>query len=539
MASVKWTGGSHNELWGSAGNWSGGAVPGSSDSVTLGLTGTETVTLNLDVDISSLLLSTGGTVDLAGFTLQTAAGVTLADGADIAGHGALDIGGHLNGTGTILASGGTLVLDVNGTVASSIGVSIGSGADLKIEGHPELEGNSILVGNGEELEIATGALLTLGAAEITTGGTIQLDGASLKDTAGLKLGGILSGSGTVTTGTTSASELRGGTVIAEGGNLVFTDAVDQQGPATKFDISNAATLTFDDAVGTNGFNNIVPDVTFESQAGVLDLANAPANSFHGALTDFLSGDKIIVAGANDTVTQIDPDVIEIQHGKTVEAIINLGPSSVAYDVTSSGGVTTITAICFMAGTRIRTPDGETQVEKLRRGDLVLTQEGQARPIAWLGRQTVSTVFADPLRVWPIRIKAGAITDNVPSRDLVLSPGHAIRIDDILVLAGALVNGTSIVRERSVPERFTYYHIELDQHALIMAENTPAETFVDNVDRLSFDNWQEHEALFPDGHAIAELPLPVAKSHRQVPTVIRSRLAARAALISTPVENAVA
>jgi hypothetical protein len=53
------------------------------------------------------------------------------------------------------------------------------------------------------------------------------------------------------------------------------------------------------------------------------------------------------------------------------------------------------------------------------------------------------------------------------------------------------NGTSIVRETDVPEVFTYYHVEVDDHSLILAENTPSETFVDNVDRLNFDNWAEH------------------------------------------------
>jgi hypothetical protein len=41
--------------------------------------------------------------------------------------------------------------------------------------------------------------------------------------------------------------------------------------------------------------------------------------------------------------------------------------------------------------------------------------------------------------------------------------------------GALANGTSILREYDVPERFTCYHVELDDHALILAENAPAET----------------------------------------------------------------
>jgi len=50
----------------------------------------------------------------------------------------------------------------------------------------------------------------------------------------------------------------------------------------------------------------------------------------------------------------------------------------------------------------------------------------------------------------------------------------------------------------VPRVSTYYHVEVDDHSLIFAENTPAETFVDDVDRLGFENWAEHEALYPNG-----------------------------------------
>jgi Hint domain len=182
-------------------------------------------------------------------------------------------------------------------------------------------------------------------------------------------------------------------------------------------------------------------------------------------------------------------------------------------------------MCFMPGTRIRTPNGEIAVEKFARGDLVTTVDGRAVPIAWIGRCTVSTRFADPLRVLPIRIKAGALGTNSPARDLLLSPDHALFLDGVLVHAAALVNGSSIVRETNVPAQFTYYHIELDDHSLILAEDTPVETFIDNVDRLGFDNWQEYEALYPQGKLIAEMPYPRAKAHRQVPRAIREQLAA--------------
>ena len=102
--------------------------------------------------------------------------------------------------------------------------------------------------------------------------------------------------------------------------------------------------------------------------------------------------------------------------------------------------------CFFAGTMIRTPNGEFAVETLKRGDLVVTGDGRVVPVSWLGRQTVSTIFTDKLRVLPIRIKAGALGENVPTRDLLVSPDHAILVEGALIQAGALINGSSIVRE---------------------------------------------------------------------------------------------
>ena len=186
--------------------------------------------------------------------------------------------------------------------------------------------------------------------------------------------------------------------------------------------------------------------------------------------------------------------------------------------------------CFCRGTLIRTERGEVPVEDLKAGDKVVTISGNVLPIRWIGQRTVAARFSDPLRAWPIRIKANALADNVPSRDLLLSPDHAVFLDGTLVQAGALVNGASIVHETSVPEVFTYYHVELDDHALIIANNVPSETFVDNVDRFGFDNWKEYEALYPAGKPIVEMPYPRAKAYRQVPRSIRELLEIRAALL---------
>lgn len=180
--------------------------------------------------------------------------------------------------------------------------------------------------------------------------------------------------------------------------------------------------------------------------------------------------------------------------------------------------------CFFAGTMIATPSGEQAVETLAAGDLVLTASGQARPVQWLGRSTVSTRFADPVRVLPIRIMAGALAENVPARDLLVSPGHAVLVDDVLVHAGALVNGTSIVRETGVAATFSYYHVELASHDVLLADGALAESFLEGNEEMDFLNWGERPAAASKPE---ELRFPRAKAARQVPRATRERIAARA------------
>lgn len=183
-------------------------------------------------------------------------------------------------------------------------------------------------------------------------------------------------------------------------------------------------------------------------------------------------------------------------------------------------------VCFLAGTAIATPSGPVPVERLAIGDLVLTSGGLSRRVRWIGRQTCHTRFGDPLRVLPVAIAAGALGAGLPYRELRLSPDHALLVDGVLVQAGALVNGTTVTRlgAADVDDRFVYFHVELEDHSLILAEGVPAETFLDNVTRRRFDNWAEYRALYgePAG-SIAELAVPRVKSARQLPRALRQRL----------------
>ena len=194
-------------------------------------------------------------------------------------------------------------------------------------------------------------------------------------------------------------------------------------------------------------------------------------------------------------------------------------------------------VCFVAGTLIATPSGQVAVETLRPGDLVLTADGRAVPVRFVGKQTVATLFARPERANPIRIAAGALAENVPARDLLVSPNHGIVVDGVLAFASALVNGTTIAQVDAPAERFAYYSIETAGHEVILAEGCPAETFVDHVPRARWDNHADYVALYPEAPAIAEMDLPHAKSHRQVPAEIHARIAERAAALLGPARDA--
>jgi hypothetical protein len=215
---------------------------------------------------------------------------------------------------------------------------------------------------------------------------------------------------------------------------------------------------------------------------------------------------------------------------TYQQIYNPGPTPVTFPATLDSSITsTFTAanfaFCFAAGTGIATPTGEVMVETLAIGDLVLTAEGASVPVKWIGRQTVFPMFGPADRLMPVRFAAGSLGDGLPHTDLTVTADHGMLVEDVICHAGALVNGTTITRVplSEMGERYTVYHIENEEHEIILANGAPAETFIDNVSRRVFDNFTEFEALYGDVPEMEELPYPRAMSARQVPAHIRAAL----------------
>ncbi len=140
--------------------------------------------------------------------------------------------------------------------------------------------------------------------------------------------------------------------------------------------------------------------------------------------------------------------------------------------------------CFCAGTMIVTLRGETPVESVMVGDLVLTLSGEGaplKPVIWTGRVSVDVALhPSPIAVRPIRIAAGAVEPGMPIRDLRVSPDHGISVEDargrrVLVPAHFLVNGATITREPATGG-VTYHHIETAVHEILMADGMAAESF---------------------------------------------------------------
>jgi hypothetical protein len=186
--------------------------------------------------------------------------------------------------------------------------------------------------------------------------------------------------------------------------------------------------------------------------------------------------------------------------------------------------------CFLGGSLIATPEGERAVETLAIGDAVLTEDGRAVAVKWIGRQTVFTVFGPAERLMPVRIAAGSLGEGLPHADLTVTADHGMLIDGVICHAGALVNGETItnVPLEEMGQSYVVYHIETEEHEIILANGAPAETFIDNVSRRCFDNFAEFEALYGDVPEMEELDYPRAMSARQVPPRIKARLEARKA-----------
>lgn len=195
------------------------------------------------------------------------------------------------------------------------------------------------------------------------------------------------------------------------------------------------------------------------------------------------------------------------------------------DQQSDSDLLKLVITCFLDGTMIATPGGEVAVETLVTGDMIKTADGRSVPVKWVGRKTIRNHVLLPEKALPVCISAGAFGNGLPHCDLYLSADHGMILDEMVVNAGALVNDDTIrfVDLAEMPDTFTYWHIETENHEEIVANGAPAETFVDYIGRTAFDNHQEYLDLYGCDRIIPEMKRARISSSRQLPQSLRDRM----------------
>ena len=163
------------------------------------------------------------------------------------------------------------------------------------------------------------------------------------------------------------------------------------------------------------------------------------------------------------------------------------------------------------GTMIDVPGGQKLVEDLQVGDLVRTKDNGYQPIRWIASRTLSAAdFAADKSLRPIRIKAGALGEAKPSRDLKVSQQHCVLLDDwrceflfgqdeVLAPASALLNDSTVTIDRSDRD-VTYYHFMFDHHEIVYSNGVETESFhpaFAGVEALDEAKREELFKLFPE------------------------------------------
>lgn len=145
-----------------------------------------------------------------------------------------------------------------------------------------------------------------------------------------------------------------------------------------------------------------------------------------------------------------------------------------------------TNVCFADGTMILTPDGERPVESLRPGDLVVTRDHGAAPVAWVYAKGWSRVeIARSRNLAPVLIRAGALGGGLPKRDLRLSQQHRVLVcgavaermfgaREVLIPAKALIGHAGV--QLDLPRSgVRYHHVMLKRHEVLLANGVASES----------------------------------------------------------------
>ncbi|HEY2617868.1 MAG TPA: Hint domain-containing protein, partial [Acetobacteraceae bacterium] len=275
------------------------------------------------------------------------------------------------------------------------------------------------------------------------------------------------------------------------GNPAIPAFLDPSGAGTFTQSGTTATLDLGNIAQGNGITEI--------DLALVNNGDTSSDPLSGTFT-VVSSDGVVINGIQSVIDlapggaiSLPVDIDITNTGPVSETISFSGTDSNASGFTAPLGALSLTvqgdvvaAVCFLAGTLIATPCGETPVERLAVGDIVRTLRGELRPIAWIGTGRVLATRGRRNAATPVIVRRGALADDVPHRDLRVTKGHSLYLDDVLIPVEFLVNHRSILWDDRAQE-VSIYHLELDTHDVLLANGAPAESYRDDGNRWLFQN----------------------------------------------------
>lgn len=413
--------------------------------------------------------------------------ITAPDGTVLLNQQNINRGIDVLGLVQLLASGDVITGPSDSSVLiqlASVGtyVSVPGATGNFVIGVGALTANTYYIGGTTSIE---------GLANLVTGSTINVAGgtATLTGASGSALAGVLNGStvnieygGTFKTGSALASVLEGstvnfgnggGTIIINGGGTVISLLASGSLNATTFQNYDPSK----DTIELQNTTNVITHYNIEN-GGVFGLD---------------SSQKVVTLydTNNNTVAQyaVSPaSGVTLNNGKYQVNAQNdsINPLKITY----SDGNTYIGA-CFLAGSMVRTLEGDKAVETLKVGDKIITfspanGEATVRSITWVGKTQahVRPGLANDEAGYPVRIMKDAIETGVPYKDMLLTSEHCLFFNGQFIPVRMLVNGRSIIYDTSIPS-YDYYHIETEDHSVIMADGVLTESYLDTGNRKAF------------------------------------------------------
>jgi hypothetical protein len=426
------------------------------------------------------------------------------------GAGAALSGGSLTNDGVISGGKGGYAKFHSGPPGAGVTVSGGAltnhGTIFGANGAPGFRGSG---SGGVGVDLSAGTLINDGTI---AGGYPFIIGPGLRYQAyggvgvNFRNGGTLIDGGFITGGTSAAATAdavdfgNGASRLILDGRAVFIGAV-----VANAAYSNVLELTSDTGAGTiTGLGNAVrgfQTVTIDQRASWFVSGNVAGLASGQTIDGFTVHDTIELTGISITGLSYSGGILTLTAAggaATVDLPGNFTTSDFIVSNVAAGA--DITVVCFRAGTRIRIDGGNVPVERLHVGDsvLVLTDDGRLvpRPIVWIGYRSVDCRrHPTPHLVWPVRIRAGTFGHGVPCRDLFLSPDHGVFLDSVLIPVKHLINGDRI--EQVPVDEVIYFHIEMQTHSVLLAEDLATESYLDTGDRGKFAAGGQPLTMFPD------------------------------------------